>query len=309
MCTTKLAFVQLLSLELGAAFAARKMIHAAAEILSMARRTFHTMITLPYYKDFRWKQPMDVAFNHELYPNYFGPVWPNDQVPLATFLEEHFEEFRADLDGILNAGATFFDHLRDLERNAEGLSVWPPGRRKHIELADMREEEQWKAQICHYAPRTCELIRQRREITDCPRAAVMMAKLDKAAWLKPHYGNSRRLVAHLGLIIPPGPISLNVGPARDIRWQQGKAMIFDDTYAHDARHLAGDGERYILHMMLCHPCEQRHLYPTLPEEACEFQDPVRAEVSRAMRFEMDANEENAKKAVRMVIPRNAPEDV
>mmetsp|Transcript_46584 Transcript_46584/g.144319 ORF Transcript_46584/g.144319 Transcript_46584/m.144319 type:complete len:103 (-) Transcript_46584:53-361(-) len=102
---------------------------------------------------------------------------------------------------------------------------------------------------------------------------------------------------------------MNVGPARGLRWQQGRALIFDDTHVHDARHEGQDGERYILHMMICHPCEQRHLYPRLPKEACDFKDPLRAEVSRALRYELDEKEAQARHAERMVIPRSAPEDV
>merc|ERR1712080_206549 len=122
-------------------------------------------------------------------------------LPLAGFLEEHFATFRADLDAILSETG-LFDALRELERNAEGLSVWPPGTRKHVELADLREAPAWKENICAYTKKTCDLLRMRPEIAECPRAAVMIARLGPGAWLKPHYGNSRRLVAHLGLWVP-----------------------------------------------------------------------------------------------------------
>lgn len=311
MCTTKFAFVHLLAGELGAAFATSHDLEAASAVLGLSAQLFRQMLGLPYYAlggGLGWSRPQDMAFNHELYPNYYGAVWPKEQVPLAAFLEAHYEAFRADLESIL-ASSGLFDHLRELERNAEGLSVWPPGTRKHIELADLREDEPWKGQLCHFAPRTCELMRTRPEVAQCPRAAVMIARLGPRAWLKPHYGNSRRLVAHLGLIAPPGPITLSVGSVRGLTWEAGKAMIFDDTHAHDARHEGEEGERYILHTMFCHPCEQKHLYPNLPPEACEFRNPIRAEVSRALRQEMDAKEVEMKKAVRMVIPHNAPQDV
>jgi len=306
----KFGFVQLLAAELGAAFAAAHDIVAAGSVLSWASQVFRVMSSLPYFAlgGFRWTRPLDMAFNHELYPNAFGPVWPKENVPLARYLESKFDDFRADLDAIL-ASPGLFDRLRELERNAEGLSVWPPGSRKHIELADLREDEPWKAQLCQFANTTCELLRQRPEVSECPRAAVMIARLSPGAWLKPHYGNSRRLVAHLGLIVPDGPITLNVGSARGSRWTQGQAMVFDDTHVHDARHTGDTGDRYILHVMFCHPCEQRQLYPHLSAGDCEFDNPIREEVSRALRGEMDAREAQARSAKRMVIPRNAPQDI
>ena len=43
-----------------------------------------------------------------------------------------------------------------------------------------------------------------------------------------HLGNSRRLAAHLGLVIPPGAV-LNVGSARNLRWAPGQALVWDDA--------------------------------------------------------------------------------
>jgi len=310
MCSVKFFFIQMLASELGGALAAQRRLKDAANVLSFAADCFRRMRELPFYatSGVGWTEPRGMAFNHELYPNFFGPIWPKSEVPLAAFLEQHFTEFHSDLAQIL-ADKELFNQLGNLERNAEGLSVWPPGQRKHIELADLREEESWKAQLCHFAPKTCSLLRSRPEIAECPRAAVMVARLSPGAWLKPHFGNSRRLVVHLGLAVPTGRVELNVGTARGVRWRQGEALVFDDTHVHDARHEGENGERFILHMMICHPCEQRHLYPKLAHEACEFQDPIRSEVSRAVRAEMDTQELAQRSAQRMIIPRSAPEDV
>jgi aspartate beta-hydroxylase len=51
--------------------------------------------------------------------------------------------------------------------------------------------------------------------------------------LLPHRGvTNARLVTHLPLIVPPD-CALNVGGALHV-WQEGRVVVFDDTYEHSA---------------------------------------------------------------------------
>jgi len=306
----------MLLVELGMAAAILRQLASAARALRAAMATFDALKAVPYYAhygDVGWRSPLDVALNDELYPRTFGPVWPSERVPYATFLEENFATFRADLEGILSEDG-LFEHLRSLDRNAEGIAVWPPDTRGHVELVDFREDPPFKA-ACRTARASCALLASRPEISGCPRAAAFFVRLDPGAWLKPHLGNMRRLAAHLGLVIPDGPVELNVGPSRGLRWEEGRAVVWDDTHLHDARHSGFNGTRFILQTFFCLPCEQRELYnrsdsalvrQLVAYEACIHRDPGRAEISRALRAEMDEQERLMKAAPKMAARPWAP---
>ncbi|CAJ1395092.1 unnamed protein product [Effrenium voratum] len=316
LCQQKLAMLFLLQLELGAAMSCEHRLAESAAVLRAAADIFEKMQKVQYHAllgDIGWKSPADLALNDELYPRSFGAVWPAERFPYAQFLEANFETFLGELQAIL-AEEGLFEQLRRLARNAEGLAVWPPDARGHVQLLDGREENPMLA-TCAFAPRSCELLAARPELR-CGRGAAFLARLEPNAWLKPHLGNSRRLAAHLGLITAEGT-ELNVGPARRLRWQVGRAFVWDDTHVHDARH-NGEGTRYILQSFFCHPCEQRELYQSheLPavrslasDAACEFAHPVRAEVARALRQEMDAREEAYRSMPRMTVRADAPVSV
>lgn len=69
--------------------------------------------------------------------------------------------------------------------------------------------------------------------------------------IKPHRGVSNiRLVVHLPLLIP-GPCSLNVGGIVHV-WQGGRAVVFDDTFVHEARNDTSS-ERAVLLLDIWHP--------------------------------------------------------
>eukprot|EP00928_Gymnodinium_smaydae_P062013 TRINITY_DN45966_c0_g1_i1.p1 TRINITY_DN45966_c0_g1~~TRINITY_DN45966_c0_g1_i1.p1 ORF type:complete len:371 (+),score=37.94 TRINITY_DN45966_c0_g1_i1:145-1257(+) len=315
-CQPKLSMMILILNELGAAAASQRELRVSMDAFRLSTRTFAAMKNVPYHSNFGdigWRQPTDIALNDELYPRTFGAVWPKEHVPFGMFLEEHYEVFKADLEAIL-AQDGLFDYLRQLDRNAEGLAVWPPDTRGHVELLSTREQVPFKAG-CSVANATCALLASRPELVNCPRAAAFFARLRPGAWLKPHLGNSRRMAAHLGLIIPDGDIQLNVGSARKVRWEAGKAIVWDDTHVHDARHYGSEGTRYILQTFFCHPCEQKELYLSSPasvvqnlanEAACTHKDPVRAEISQALRAEMDMNEQRQREATKMVMPMGGP---
>ncbi|CAE8643525.1 unnamed protein product, partial [Polarella glacialis] len=87
--------------------------------------------------------------------------------------------------------------------------------------------------------------------------------------LKPHFGNAPRLSVHLGLIVPPGEIRMQVG-YESVRWEEGKAIVFDDTFVHQVVH-NGDEPRYVMNVWMCHPCDPNDgkLPGELPPAYCE----------------------------------------
>jgi aspartyl/asparaginyl beta-hydroxylase (cupin superfamily) len=59
-----------------------------------------------------------------------------------------------------------------------------------------------------------------------------------------------RLTCHLGLVVTPGS-SLRVGP-EVVTWQEGKCLVFDDSFEHEAWNRS-DSERVVLLIQFWHP--------------------------------------------------------
>ncbi|CAE7303327.1 ODA11 [Symbiodinium natans] len=255
--------------EIGLELSRRGNVRLSARVLRNASEHFSQMMRHPYFSRFPWQHPHDMNFNHEMFPSP-GPVWPSKMLPIESWLEEHFAIFREELDALLQH-AGLFDALHEAERNAEGQDHARDTDWTVLELADTREEEPWKLAACSQVPRTCRLLQSRPEF-QCDHAAAYINRMRPGAWIKPHMGGPPRLVAHLGLDVPDAPIELYVGTAK-LNWETGRAHVIDDTYPHSARYLGehDEGEeRYILHLLMCHPCEeqQRAAY-TGQEQMCD----------------------------------------
>jgi aspartyl/asparaginyl beta-hydroxylase (cupin superfamily) len=69
--------------------------------------------------------------------------------------------------------------------------------------------------------------------------SVLFSKLTPGAHIPPHRGMLNcRLIAHLPLIVPDG-CWLRVGNETR-RWEEGKLLIFDDSFEHEARNESGE---------------------------------------------------------------------
>jgi aspartate beta-hydroxylase len=86
--------------------------------------------------------------------------------------------------------------------------------------------------------------------------------LNPQTHIKPHYGvTNTRLVMHLPLLVPPD-CALNVIDAGAHVWQEGRLVMFDDTFEHEAWNRS-DSTRVILLM----DCWNPHLTP-VEQQAC-----------------------------------------
>jgi aspartyl/asparaginyl beta-hydroxylase (cupin superfamily) len=95
-------------------------------------------------------------------------------------------------------GVAFPDHLARCRRTVAALAEWPG----------------W-------------------DVPGCGPTA-MFSVLDAGTQIPPHTGvNNTRLVVHLPLVVPPG-CAFRVGAERR-EWHPGKALVFDDTFEHEAR--------------------------------------------------------------------------
>ena len=108
------------------------------------------------------------------------------------------------------------------------------------------------------APRTAALLASergglRRDATSCPFGSAYFSLLRPRTRLKPHCGPTNgRLRAHLALLVPEGDCALRVGAEPPRRWEEGRVLLFDDSFEHDAYNDT-DAPRLVLIVDLWHP--------------------------------------------------------
>ena len=107
------------------------------------------------------------------------------------------------------------------------------------------------ARNCEKTPQTCAIIDDFKEASGCTRGQVKFSVMHPGVHVWPHVGPTNcRLRMHLGLRIPDG-VSLRVAD-RMMGWEEGKVLIFDDSYEHEVWH-NGTETRLILIVDVWHP--------------------------------------------------------
>lgn len=234
----------------------RRDIASGTTVLKQLQRYFNEFRQLPYAGLIHNVLPHEVNFNWDYYPAAVarqGPVWHNgrDVLPVAKFLEANYPTIKAELVAILASQGTFAA-LDEETRNAE--TQFGPRGDDWLTAYLFRKGETIPS-VCAHAPRTCELLRSRPEIGNCKSggSGAGFLRMRPGGRLKPHFGNAPRLSVHLGLIVPDGEIKLNVG-YDSTRWEEGKVIVFDDTFIHQVVH-NGIEPRYVMNLWMCHPCD------------------------------------------------------
>eukprot|EP00931_Biecheleriopsis_adriatica_P069148 TRINITY_DN43020_c0_g1_i1.p1 TRINITY_DN43020_c0_g1~~TRINITY_DN43020_c0_g1_i1.p1 ORF type:complete len:477 (-),score=70.62 TRINITY_DN43020_c0_g1_i1:7-1437(-) len=256
-CHLRWRYLMMLAGETGRYLAIhRRNIATGSQVLRGLRAYFQEMKQLPNVGLLYGMSTHEVNFNMDYYPAsvmHQGPVWkdPMRDVPIASFLEANYATIRAELDVILAAGSTF-QALDERTRNAE-TQFGPRG--DDWLTAYMFRKGEAIPEVCAHAPRTCELLGTRPEVAGCKMggSGAGFLRMRPGGRLKPHFGNAPRLSVHLGLIVPDGEISMSVG-YETVRWQEGKVLVFDDTFIHQVRH-NGNEPRYVMNVWMCHPCD------------------------------------------------------
>lgn len=263
MCSARWAYAVMLYSELGREFASRYLTDQAATILEKAIAAFDEMKRLPYYAPLtHWEGPYDINLNEEWFRGVSpaGPVWDNGAVPLAQLLEANAAAITEELSAIVERG--LFDRLHFEGLRAEGQDSAPLEGWRAVELSsvDVQATEPWETPTCREAPQTCRLLAARPELRGCPHAGAAFVRLRPGGRLKPQFGAAPKLSCHLAVRADPGA-RMSVGN-RTMAWTTGKAIVFDDTFIRQEWHAGVRGERYVLQVTLCHPCEesQRQLY-------------------------------------------------
>jgi len=107
-----------------------------------------------------------------------------------------------------------------------------------------------------YCPITTQLLEQsvgpERLMTSTPFSYTFFSTMKPKTSIKPHYGATNlKLRCHFPLFVPDEAYLRVAGDPRP--WNEGKMIVFDDSYEHEAANLSETQERVILLIDIWHP--------------------------------------------------------
>jgi aspartyl/asparaginyl beta-hydroxylase (cupin superfamily) len=150
--------------------------------------------------------------------------FPLERFPWVAHVEQNWTTIREELERVLED--------RDALPNFQDIS------KDQIEITD---DDRWKTFFLYgygfkaklgteMCPRTAALMRQIPGMK-----TAMFSILSPRKHILDHRGPYKGVLRyHLGLIVPRGAEACRIRVGEDIRhWQEGKSMIFDDTFNHE----------------------------------------------------------------------------
>ncbi|XP_075272202.1 aspartyl/asparaginyl beta-hydroxylase isoform X6 [Opisthocomus hoazin] len=176
----------------------------------------------------------------------------------------------------------YMELVKSLEKNwklirDEGLAVMDKKRSLFLpEDENLREKGDWSQftlwqqgrkneNACKSVPKTCALLERFPEATGCRRGQIKYSIMHPGTHVWPHTGPTNcRLRMHLGLVIPKEGCRIRC--AQENRtWEEGKVLIFDDSFEHEVWQDAED-YRLIFIVDVWHPeltAQQRRTLPAI----------------------------------------------
>ena len=164
------------------------------------------------------------------------PIFTNDQFPWANEIEADWMKIRKELDEVMKDREKL-PNLHDIIEQGHTIS----------------EGNSWKTYLLAGLGIECEKNRER-----CPETVKLLDKipnvlnayfsiLSPGKHIPPHMGPYNGLVKyHLGLLMPEPREKCKIRINDQIKvWEEGKTLIFDDTYNHEVWNDT-DGHRVVL---------------------------------------------------------------
>ena len=163
-------------------------------------------------------------------------VYDPREIAWTALLERAYPEIRSELLSMIGRNK--------LSPHPQGLTDTGSWQVKYFHLQGEAQEE--AHQLC---PNTSAVLKSCLPMG--PSHQVFCSVLGANSHIAPHCGPvNTRLTCHLGLVVPPGP-TLRVG-SEMATWQEGKCLVFDDSFEHEAWNQT-DSERAVLLIQFWHP--------------------------------------------------------
>ncbi len=153
------------------------------------------------------------------------PVYDNAVFPWAAEIEREWLAMRQELDGVLRRKDELPD-FHDISADVASISSGPGW--KTFLLKGYGLESAQNIALC---PQTWRILKKVPGLK-----TAMFSIFERGKHLPPHRGPYNGLLRlHLGLIVPEprDQVAIRVG-TRVCHWEEGRALIFDDAYEHEA---------------------------------------------------------------------------
>ena len=168
------------------------------------------------------------------------PVYDPAGFWFVEHLESSYPKIRAELDAVVDPRRHGFLPVEEPLLDAgtwDQVVLYEAGRRQDA--------------ACAAFPVLADVVEQIPEATTLGPGVVTLSWLNPGAHIVPHCGRTNgQLRVHLGLRVPPGA-ELRVGAER-LRWQEGRCIVFDDSFEHEVWH-DGTEPRIVLLLDVLYP--------------------------------------------------------
>jgi ornithine lipid ester-linked acyl 2-hydroxylase len=150
--------------------------------------------------------------------------FPLERFPWVKHVEEHWEVIREELEGVLQDREAL-PNFQDISKDQ--IEITDDDRWKTFFLYGYGFEAELGVQMC---PRTAALMREIPGMT-----TAMLSILSPRKHILDHRGPYKGVLRyHLGLIVPREEEQCRIRVGDEVRhWEQGKSMVFDDTFNHE----------------------------------------------------------------------------
>ena len=199
-----------------------KRLHDAVEIMAGQRQLFMSEPTVFYFPYLANRQ-----------------FFERDEFDWVSSLEAETPAIKSELEALLAEGAEFLPYVED-EADRPPLEFYGlQGNTSWAALYLWRDGKPVEENAARFPRTMAALEKVPMSYIGAKTPAVLFSRLTPGAHIPPHRGMLNcRLICHLPLIVPES-CWLRVGNETRL-WEEGKLLIFDDSFEHEAKNDSGD---------------------------------------------------------------------
>ena len=142
-----------------------------------------------------------------------------------TILEDSWREIKQEIEGVINSGKTLpkfheVDDGQEYISDNDGLS-WS--------LLNLLLYEMWHEKNCDLCPKTTSILKGMNSVK-----SAYFSILAPGKHIPPHKGPYKGIIRYqLALSVPKNGECKIIVDNKDCFWEEGKSVLFDDTYTHE----------------------------------------------------------------------------
>jgi hypothetical protein len=188
-----------------------------------------------------WEHPLQRA--REYIPGLeTRPVHDPAQFWFTGYLEEQYPQIRAEIERVLDTPA---DPVLPTVDDAALI------RRGSWKQAHLFRDGRWQDQVCARFPVITAIVRDIPEVSTFNPGVITVSRVEPGTHIMPHCGPTNAVLrVHLPVTVPPG-VWIRVGDQK-LTWDEGKCLVFDDSFEHEVAH-EGTEDRVVLILDMLHP--------------------------------------------------------